>query len=266
MVEFEHLINQSEVASNYINLTDYIGNKYGDQIGPHDSLLVVVDGQGRQSQMKRHHGNQLTKCSEWFRANNIKPSTKIKVKFNPLETLDGKKVLHLIPLSNLESLPEVTPDKPVPFQETEPDSEIERVNDGEHSTEIPIALEKQIEDFIESNLHIIEPGLKIYTDNTGRNGRQYRTDVGIIDLLCQKQNGDFLVIELKKGRSSDIVVGQISRYIGWVMEEIAEEKEVLGLILSHTKDKTLKYAVLSHPKIMLKYYKFNIEFIDEGDL
>ena len=72
MVEFEHQINASEVNTSYLNLTDDFGNKYGDQIGPHKTTLTVIDGDGRRTQMKRHYGNQLTQCADWFSNNNLR--------------------------------------------------------------------------------------------------------------------------------------------------------------------------------------------------
>jgi RecB family endonuclease NucS len=134
------------------------------------------------------------------------------------------------------------------------------------STTIPLALERQVEDFIASNLHLVEPGLRLFVDDNGRNGRQYPTDVGPIDLLCVRPNGDFLVLELKKQRVSDTVVGQLSRYLGWVIEELAESQRVFGLILSHEKDKNLTYAVKSNPTIAIRYYRIKIDFLQEHEL
>jgi len=178
MIEFEHLINASEVSTNYLNLTDDFGNRYGDQIGPHRTILMVIDGEGRRSLMKRHYGNQLTQCAEWFKTNGIRPSSRILARFNPLEIEDGRKVLHLVPLSKGYS------DAELPGTTESDDSEAPIDQSLPGPTEVPIALEKQIEDFLALNLHLIEPELKLFIDDNGREGRQYPTDVGIIDLLC----------------------------------------------------------------------------------
>ena len=44
-------------------------------------------------------------------------------------------------------------------------------------------------------------------------GQQYNTGlVGTIDLLCEdEESGDLVVIELKRGRPSDEVAGQLAR-------------------------------------------------------
>src|SRR5258708_35944043 len=99
MIEFEHLLNESEVSAQYINLTDDYGTRYGSKLGEHKTILVVVDGNGRKSTMKRHHANQLPQCSEWFVKNNIAPGTKILVKYDPQETIEGRHVLRLVPIS-----------------------------------------------------------------------------------------------------------------------------------------------------------------------
>lgn len=137
---------------------------------------------------------------------------------------------------------------------------------SEVSAEIPIEFEKHLEDFMESNLGLIEPGLKLYVDDDNNRGRQYPTDVGTIDLLCVKQNGDLIIIELKKGRGSDAVVGQISRYIGWVKENLADGKNVWGIIITHEYDDRLKYAVLANDKLRILYYKINMSFVSENEL
>src|SRR5207249_4551886 len=98
--------------------------------------------------------------------------------------------------------------------------------------ELPLSLERQLEDFLASDLTLLEKGLRLYRDEDGREGRQYPTDVGVIDLLCVRDNGDILIIELKRGRSSDTVVGQVSRYMGWVARHLADGKPVKGLILT----------------------------------
>jgi RecB family endonuclease NucS len=43
-----------------------------------------------------------------------------------------------------------------------------------------------------------------------------------IDILAVSKDGTcLLVVELKRGRASDVVVGQALRYIGYVQDELA---------------------------------------------
>ena len=59
-----------------------------------------------------------------------------------------------------------------------------------------------------------------------------------IDILAiSKDQKEFLVIELKKGRASDIVMGQIQRYMGHIKNNLAGDKDVKGLIIALEDDK-----------------------------
>jgi restriction system protein len=82
-------------------------------------------------------------------------------------------------------------------------------------------LEKYLEEFIVSNFKAIFKGkLHIYEEADeadGPAGQQYPTEIGPIDILAVEPGSkSFVVIELKKGRPSDQVVGQILRYMGWL--------------------------------------------------
>ena len=76
-------------------------------------------------------------------------------------------------------------------------------------------------------------------------GRQFRTDTGPIDILGQhKVSSDFLVIELKRDRASDAVVGQTLRYMGWIKEHLCDPtQDVTGCIIAQQKDEKLDYAL-----------------------
>ena len=65
------------------------------------------------------------------------------------------------------------------------------------------------------------------------------------DILGQKKDkSDFLVVELKRDRASDIVVGQTLRYMGWVKEHLCERTQnVTGCIIAQDKDAKLDYAL-----------------------
>lgn len=71
-----------------------------------------------------------------------------------------------------------------------------------------------------------------------------------------------MVIELKVGKSSDRVVGQILRYMGWVKENIAGDKRVRGIIILDEVTDRLKYAVSQVKNICLKRYELEFKFFD----
>ena len=129
------------------------------------------------------------------------------------------------------------------------------------------ALEMHLEAFMEANWARLDFGapLELTWDESGVSGRQYDTDVGTIDFLCRDARaGNFWVIELKKGRSSDRVVGQIARYMGWVQEHLANGQPVHGLIVTHEHDERLRYAVKMLRNVEAWTYRVNFEFAKEA--
>jgi restriction system protein len=137
----------------------------------------------------------------------------------------------------------------LPDEPEEPESEI--INKSE------FYMEKYLEDFIVSNFKTIFPeNLELYQDEEGNDSSQYLTDVGRIDILAKdKKTNTYIVIELKKGKESDKVVGQILRYMGWVKENLAvNNEEVKGLIICKEIDQKLKYAVSVIKDISVKCY------------
>jgi restriction system protein len=118
-------------------------------------------------------------------------------------------------------------------------------------------LEKYLEDFIVTNFAtIFKDELRIYQDADGNDGQQYGTDIGPIDILAQTRSGDsFVIIELKKGRPSDQVVGQVLRYMGWVKKNLCSDGQaVKGLVICRDPDPKLSYALEMRNNIDVRYY------------
>jgi restriction system protein len=79
---------------------------------------------------------------------------------------------------------------------------------------VAFAMAKHLEDFLVKNWAQTELAqrFKIYEEDGELVGQQYGTDAGPIDILAiSKDSQRLLVVELKRGRASDIVVGQILR-------------------------------------------------------
>ncbi|MDW7680137.1 MAG: endonuclease NucS [bacterium] len=131
-------------------------------------------------------------------------------------------------------------------------------------------MEKHLEDFLIANWDKTEIGKKyelIYEEGD-LVSQQYQTDVGYIDILANDKSGNtFLVIELKKGRSSDSVVGQILRYMGWVRKELANGQKVKGLVIVPDVDKKLELSLSDQKDINLMTYKIDFKLSKyESDL
>ena len=75
-----------------------------------------------------------------------------------------------------------------------------------------------------------------------------------------KDGSEYLVIELKRDLASDVVVGQTSRYMGYIKNNLADENEsVKGCIVAHQADTGLKNALSAIDSI--DFYEYSIEFI-----
>jgi len=76
--------------------------------------------------------------------------------------------------------------------------------------------------------------------------------------LIEKKR-EYVVIELKKGRSSDVVIGQILRYMGWVKEHLAKDYDVKGIVIAKEKDERLEYALKLMPNVSLFLYSVSFD-------
>ncbi|MBF0356655.1 MAG: DUF91 domain-containing protein [Alphaproteobacteria bacterium] len=124
------------------------------------------------------------------------------------------------------------------------------------------ALEKHLEDFLVKNWAGTELGKKynVFEEDGELAGQQYPTDTGPIDILAISKDGkELLVVELKKGRASDAVVGQIQRYMGYVMDELAEPGQtVRGCIIALEDDLRLRRALRATSNI--EFYRYKVSF------
>jgi restriction system protein len=122
--------------------------------------------------------------------------------------------------------------------------------------------EKHLEDFLVQNWKQTELGkdYDIYEENGELAGQQYPSDTGPIDILAiSKDKKTLLVVELKRGRVSDAVVGQIQRYMGYVKDELADkEQEVKGVIIGLDDDVRIKRALSVTRNI--DFFKYEVSF------
>lgn len=124
------------------------------------------------------------------------------------------------------------------------------------------ALEKHLEDFLVANWKATELGKNydIYQEEGEIVGQQYPSDTGPIDILAiSKDKKELVVVELKKGRVSDVVVGQVQRYMGYVKDELAEKNQtVRGIIIGFDDDIKVKRALSVAPNI--EFYTYKVHF------
>ncbi|MES2027046.1 MAG: endonuclease NucS domain-containing protein [Pseudomonadota bacterium] len=124
------------------------------------------------------------------------------------------------------------------------------------------ALEKHLEDFLVKNWIQTDLGKNydIFEIEGQLVGQQYPTDTGPMDILAiRKDKKELLVVELKKGRASDAVVGQVLRYMGYAQQELAESNQtVRGVIIALDDDQRIRRALAVTPAI--DFYRYQISF------
>ena len=123
------------------------------------------------------------------------------------------------------------------------------------------ALEEHLEEFLVKNWPHTEFGkdYDIY-EVDGEKAQQFQTDTGPLDILAISKDGKrLLVLELKKGKASDLVVGQTLRYMSYVKDELAESgQEVFGAIVAHEDDSKIRRALAMTPSI--SFYRYQVSF------
>lgn len=118
-------------------------------------------------------------------------------------------------------------------------------------------LERHLEDHLVENWAaspFAATGVEIHTNMRGDQvGRQFITPVGIMDILgWQESAATWWVLELKRGRPDDRVVGQIQRYLGWVELRMGRQGETAkGAVLAQTCSEKLKFSIEANPKLTL---------------
>ena len=110
---------------------------------------------------------------------------------------------------------------------------------GEQQAVRRLQIERAIESAYASEpdlLHTLEPSLLF-------EGRQVKTPIGQIDLLCRGTDGKYVVVEIKAGAAADAVFGQILRYMGWIHRNYANgEHNVRGIILASEFSDKAQYS------------------------
>jgi restriction system protein len=133
---------------------------------------------------------------------------------------------------------------------------------------LAFAMEKHLEDFLVANWAQTELGkhYQVYEEDGVKVGQQYLSDTGPIDVLAvSKDKKELLVVELKRGRASDVVVGQILRYMGYVQDVLAESNQsVRGAIIALEDDKRIRRALAMVPSVDFYRYQVNFRLVKNG--
>lgn len=149
-------------------------------------------------------------------------------------------------------------------EERKPTSTDEEQETEELST--GFGLEPHLRRFLVDNWESTPLGknYEILTEDGEIIGEEYHTkEASNIDILAKdKKSNEWVVIELKKGQSSDTVVGQILRYIGWIEKnKVKKDEGVKGIIIVKEIDGKLEYALSAlKNKVNISCFVYNVQF------
>ena len=93
-------------------------------------------------------------------------------------------------------------------------------------------LEERLEDWIASDITIIASNLLVI-------GRQIETEFGgVIDILCLDENGDTVIIELKRDKTPREITAQVLDYASWVKDLTPDQ--IQDIAENYFKDRILE--------------------------
>jgi len=133
--------------------------------------------------------------------------------------------------------------------------------EDENEEEEPGAIgvdERELQQYLALHPEKLERGLKLVR-------AEYVTGVGRIDLLCKDKAGKPVVVELKKHMAGEKALGQLLRYMGWLMhnDRSAREKKVRAILVTHEYNEKLDYAVRAvGDRVQIRYYAVRFEIAD----
>lgn len=120
------------------------------------------------------------------------------------------------------------------------------------------AYERDLKNFLVSNMHVIRPSLKVYQDGD-INGVEFPVGNRYVDILAMENDSDFVVIELKVSKGNDKAIGQLLYYMGWIQQNLAEsDQKVKGMIIARTISDDLLTATSQVNDIELFEYQLSI--------
>ena len=105
---------------------------------------------------------------------------------------------------------------------------------------------------------VIEAELKPYEDE-GIKGIEFPVGGRFIDILAVDPTGKLVVIKLKISKGYDRIVGQLMRYMVWILKNQAEpNQQVRGIIVVREISEDLKLTCSLLPDVHLFEYELSL--------
>lgn len=138
--------------------------------------------------------------------------------------------------------------------------EMEEEEEAETLEESQFAYESDLRDYLANNLHLIEPGLKLYEGADGTSGVEFAIDNAgrQLDILALDRSRLPVVIELKVRRGHERTIGQALYYQAMVRRLLAVPS-VRIIIVAREISKELRVASEALPNVELFEYKLSME-------
>jgi len=202
--------------------------------------LIVKNENGSRFTIKR---DNLRRICQWYinapseKRNRISYYNRPRWKESGLNYKADPYAVHVLKYWWENKTPEISED--IPFDSSEMPSK----------ESLKVTYEKTLEDLIVENFAKIDFGT-----NLTFIARQYPTDKPDkkIDILAKDEGEkEYVVIELKRGKPSDQVIGQITRYMGWVQKNLAEREDYTtrGIIITTEESDDLDSSLKVIPNV-----------------
>jgi hypothetical protein len=207
------------------------------------SFILLRAGNGAYSELLKEHEGRVMEAGELI-------SFVLKAEGK------NKKNLHILNRNQLKKYQKSIPD----IQPSEISHRLAESHRGISATK-PATLigqkisESQLEALLIENLDLLEPGLKLVTQQLDCR------EAGRLDLLCESKSGDLVVVEIKRfGVRHESILDQILRYMGYVRIHHLkqDDQRVRGIIVVGRVDERLRYALAAVPDVSVKTFDLTI--------
>lgn len=131
------------------------------------------------------------------------------------------------------------------------------VNTYEEESLQRFALERDMQANLRRNIKSLDACLEIIDD-----GAERSVNSGLIDITCQDEDS-LVVVELKAGKADSRSIGQILGYMGDLLQDEENQRQVRGILVAHDFDKRARAAARVVPTLLLKKYSIEFQFITE---